>query len=158
MPAFESPEQGLRQLTGQSGESPESVYAKFFSVTHGDMLLENLVRTRLTTVGKTAQIEESVEATVRKGLTTSGTSTATAANTLTDTSQHWTVNEWVGATAVSGGDTLTITSNTATVLTGTWAPAQPAAGAYTLGFSGVKLTTEAQEEELLNTGLAGWGG
>jgi hypothetical protein len=154
----ESPEQALRALTGQTGESPESVYAKFFAVTHSDLLLENLVRTRLTTVSKTAQIEESVEATVRKGLTTSGTSTSTTATTLADTTQHWTVNEWNGATSVSGGDTLTITSNTATVLTGTWAPAQPAAGAYTLGFAGNALTTEAQEEELLKTGLGGWGG
>ena len=156
MPAFESPEQGLRQLTAQTGESPEQVYAKFFAVTHGDMLLENLVRTKLTSNLKTAQIEESTEATVRKGLTDSGTSSATAATSLTDATKRWATNEWVGATAVSAGDTLTITSNTLTVLTGTWAPAQPGTAAYTLGFSGNALTTEAQEEELLKTSLAGW--
>jgi hypothetical protein len=156
MPVFESPEQGMRQLTGQTGESPESVYAKFFSVTHSDMLLENLVRTKLISNSKSGQLEESLEATVRKGLTDSGTSSATGANTLTDATKHWATNEWVGATAVSAGDTLTVTSNTATVLTGTWSPAQPGTGAYTLGFAGNALTTEAQEEELLKTSLAGW--
>lgn len=64
-----------------------------------------------------------------------GTSTAVGATTLTDTTKAWIVNQWAGHTATVGANVLTITSNTATVLTGTWSgSAQPpqAANAYSI--------------------------
>jgi hypothetical protein len=47
----------------------------------------------------------------------SGTSTATGANTLTDTGKAWTVNEHIGRSVVVAGLWRLIASNTATVLT-----------------------------------------
>jgi hypothetical protein len=54
----------------------------------------------------------------------SGTANAavtTTNTTLTDTreSLHWAVNEWVGLIVTCNGKTMTVTSNTSTVLTGT---------------------------------------
>jgi len=46
-------------------------------------------------------------------------STDATAKTLTDPTKSWTVNKWAGGTATCNGQTLVITSNTATVLTGT---------------------------------------
>jgi hypothetical protein len=66
-----------------------------------------------------------------------GTSTAVGATSMTDTVQAWTVNQWKGFTVTSGGSTMVIISNTATVLSGAaltlaWSPSQPATGAYTI--------------------------
>ena len=50
---------------------------------------------------------------------TSSVSVSTTDTTLTDTRVSWTVNEWVGNVVSCGGKTMMVTSNTATVLTGT---------------------------------------
>lgn len=47
-----------------------------------------------------------------------GTNTAAATTTMTDTAKTWTTSQWVGAVVTCNGKTLTVTSNTATVLTG----------------------------------------
>ena len=48
-----------------------------------------------------------------------GVTTDTSAKTLTDTRQSWTTDQYVGATVTCKTETLVVTSNTATVLTGT---------------------------------------
>jgi hypothetical protein len=67
----------------------------------------------------------------------SGTATSGAATSLTDTSQTWTVNDYVGdfvvITAGTGVGQTRITSNTATVLTvPTWAVTPLVASTYTI--------------------------
>lgn len=55
-----------------------------------------------------------------------GTSTGITATTLTDTGQAWTVDEWIGAVVTDGTNSMVVTSNTATVLTGaSWSPSTP---------------------------------
>jgi hypothetical protein len=72
--------------------------------------------------------------------TSSGTSTAIGSGTpgtLTDATKSWTVNQWVGKRVMANGKTLTVASNTATVLTGTaaWSPSAPTSPvAYTVGY------------------------
>lgn len=63
----EGSEQLMRVLTTQTKESIEADYSLFHGVSHADMVLENLLRTKLTGGGHTANIRESVEATVRAG-------------------------------------------------------------------------------------------
>jgi hypothetical protein len=71
-------------------------------------------------------------------LTGSGTSTAATTGppgTMTDGGATWTVNQWCGFIVTSGGKTLTVASNTATVITGTagWSGGgNPGAAAYTI--------------------------
>jgi hypothetical protein len=52
------------------------------------------------------------------------------ANTATDLSANWVVNQWAGATAKSGANSCTVASNTATALTcsANWAAATPVNG------------------------------
>lgn len=57
----------MRQLTLVTKQSAEADYATFETVTHGDLVMENLVRTKLVSGGHAANIEESLEATIRKG-------------------------------------------------------------------------------------------
>jgi hypothetical protein len=70
--------------------------------------------------------------------TGSGTSTAATTGppgTMTDGAAAWTVNQWAGFIVTSGGKTLTVASNTATVITGTagWSGGgNPGAAAYTI--------------------------
>lgn len=70
-----------------------------------------------------------------------GTSTAIGSSTpgtLTDTGKAWTTNEWAGAVVTANSKTITVASNTATVLTGTaaWSASAPTSPvAYTLYFS-----------------------
>lgn len=61
-----------------------------------------------------------------------GTATSVGATTLTDTTASWTPGALVGTTITCGGRTLVVTSNTATVATGSagWVGGTPAAGAY----------------------------
>jgi len=150
---LESAEQAMRQLTGNSKESIEANYALFHGTTHADLVLENLLRTKLTASGKISQLRESVEATVRKGLTDSGTTSTVSATGFTDATKNWTANEWVGFTATVGTSTIVATSNTATAFTGTsWTGGQPASGAYTIGG---RPLSESTEQELRSTGLTG---
>ncbi|KKK87867.1 hypothetical protein LCGC14_2748930, partial [marine sediment metagenome] len=62
---------------------------------------------------------------------------STTATTLTDTDESMTVDEWIGYTVYAGGQTLDVTSNTATVLTGTggWSEggSGPGAVVWTVG-------------------------
>lgn len=62
----------------------------------------------------------------------SGTSTGVTPTTLEDTSKAWATDTWIGAIVTSDGKTLTVTSNTGTVLTGTagWSPSDPASGLF----------------------------
>ena len=53
------------------------------------------------------------------GSANAAVTTDATAKTLTDTRVSWTTNEWVGEIVTCNSETLTITSNTATVLTGT---------------------------------------
>lgn len=53
----------------------------------------------------------------RKTDTTSGTSTATSATTLTDSGAAWTTDEWLGQILVAGTSWGIVTANTATVMT-----------------------------------------
>ena len=67
----------------------------------------------------------------------SGTSTAVGSGTpgtLTHSTATWTANQFAGYTVTSGGKTMVIASNTATVLTGTtaWVGGAPMIGAYTI--------------------------
>lgn len=52
--------------------------------------------------------------------------------TLGDSTASWVIDEWIGSTVYSGGSYLVITSNTATVLTGSagWVGGTPGTGAY----------------------------
>jgi hypothetical protein len=65
----ESVEQLLRSLTGvTTGDSAAQVYASWNGVTaDGDANLDRLVRQVLTSNGKSAQLRESLEATIRAG-------------------------------------------------------------------------------------------
>lgn len=64
--AAESVEQLLKQLTAAAGESAVEVYCKWAGVA-GDFTLEQAVRLKLTANAKTAQLRESLEATIRAG-------------------------------------------------------------------------------------------
>lgn len=58
----------LQQLTGQTGESSEQTYAKWASLTVGpDDSLYRLVNRKLAAGGKSAQVKESLEATLSAG-------------------------------------------------------------------------------------------
>jgi len=57
----------LAGLTAQTGETPAAIYAKWAALTPSDETLEQLVRRKLVANGKSAQLEESLEATLRKG-------------------------------------------------------------------------------------------
>lgn len=67
----------------------------------------------------------------------SAANVTTTATTLTDTDETMTVNAWIGYTVYAGGQTLDVTSNTATVLTGTggwsYGGAGPGAVVWTVG-------------------------
>lgn len=82
------------------------------------------------------------------GLTATGTGVTTddTAKTLTDARQAWTTNEWVGEIVTCNSQTLTVTSNTATVLTGTggWSSDPGDGHAYKIGVGdfGTLLSTE----------------
>lgn len=69
--------------------------------------------------------------------TGNATNVTTTATTLTDTDESMTIDEWIGYTVYAGGQTLDVTSNTATVLTGTggwsYGGAGPGAVAWTVG-------------------------
>ena len=66
--AAESVNGWLMQLTGLTTESAVQTYAQHFSLTVGsDDSLFRLVQRELTANGKSAQIEESLEATLAKG-------------------------------------------------------------------------------------------
>ena len=69
--------------------------------------------------------------------TGSAANVTTTATTLTDTDENLNTNEWVGYTVYAGGQTLDVTSNTATVLTGTggwsYGGAGPGAVVWTVG-------------------------
>lgn len=73
---------------------------------------------------------------IRGGYADAGTATGTTATTLTDTTQAWTVNQWVNRIVISQGTgqaltQMTVTSNTATVLTGaSWSNGTPGNTAY----------------------------
>jgi hypothetical protein len=60
----------------------------------------------------------------------SGAAVTYGATTLTDASQNWTVNQWLGDTVSAGGGTGIVGGNTATTLTLTaaWGGGQPADG------------------------------
>jgi len=64
----------------------------------------------------------------------SGTATASASTTLTDSKKAWTTNQWVGARVWAEGKWMTVTSNTATILTGAaWNGGTPSSTAsYTI--------------------------
>lgn len=49
---------------------------------------------------------------------TANAAVSTSNTTLTDTREAWATNEWVGFEVTCGGKTMTVTGNTATVLTG----------------------------------------
>lgn len=67
MPA-ESTEALLRSLTGASGESAVEVYGKWAVLSIGnDDSLYRLVNRKLVANGKSAQVKESLEATLRAG-------------------------------------------------------------------------------------------
>jgi hypothetical protein len=69
-------------------------------------------------------------------VTGSAAGVSTDATSLTDTGESMTVDEWVGYTVWAGGQTLDVTSNTATKLTGTaWSGGStgPGAVAWTVG-------------------------
>jgi len=70
-------------------------------------------------------------------VTGSAANVSTTSTTLTDTDESMTVNEWAGYTIAAGGLYLDVTSNTATVLTGTdgWSDGSsgPGAVAWTVG-------------------------
>jgi hypothetical protein len=63
----ESVEQALRVLTGMTGDTAAQVYAKWAAVGPADASLEQLVRLKLVATGKSAQLRESLEATLRAG-------------------------------------------------------------------------------------------
>jgi hypothetical protein len=74
---------------------------------------------------------------VANGLATSGTSTAVAANSLTNSGAAMTVNAYAGMKLrASNGTAYTITSNTATAFVLVASGATPAAGAYVVFRSG----------------------
>lgn len=64
-----------------------------------------------------------------------GRATATSTTSLTDTSQAWTTNQWVGLTLIDLTTNInyTITSNTATVLSFAAGTAPTSTGFYTVG-------------------------
>ncbi len=64
-----------------------------------------------------------------------GKSTGVTATTLTDSSQNWVANRFVGDSVATGGKTGTVTANTATVLTiSSWVGGTPASAIpYTVG-------------------------
>jgi len=65
-----------------------------------------------------------------------GVTTNFAGGTLTDARQSWTTNQYVGATVTCNTKTLTVTSNTDTVLTGTggWSADPGAGNSYTITY------------------------
>jgi hypothetical protein len=66
--AAESVNGWLMQLTGQTGESAVQTYAKWASLTVGsDDSLYRLVNRKLVANGKSAQVRESLEATLAAG-------------------------------------------------------------------------------------------
>lgn len=69
MAGSENAFQLLVGLTGQTGQDEVQVYAKYAGLTifEGNHELEQLVRRKLTTGGKTAQLRESLGATLRAG-------------------------------------------------------------------------------------------
>jgi hypothetical protein len=65
--ASESLEQSLRQLLTQTKESYEGDYAAGEAITHSDVVLENLLRTKLVAGLHSANLRESILATVIAG-------------------------------------------------------------------------------------------
>ncbi len=65
--AGESVESLLRSLTTQAGDTQAETYARWASLSLTDPSLEELVRRKLVATSHTANQEESLEATVRKG-------------------------------------------------------------------------------------------
>lgn len=67
--------------------------------------------------------------------TGAGVTTDTTAKTLTDARAAWTTSEWIGEVVTCNSQTLTITSNTATVLTGSggWSADPGDGNAYKIG-------------------------
>jgi hypothetical protein len=66
--AGESVQELLAKLTGAAGENPEDIYATWASLTvRGGEPLEQLVRRHLVAGGKSAQVRESLLATLRAG-------------------------------------------------------------------------------------------
>jgi hypothetical protein len=92
----------------------------------------------------------------------SGTSTAVAATTLTDTTQNWRINEWQGHALTAGGKTAYVLSNTATVLTITAAgwtggtPSQPAAYSIAQHFVDVHPYGKTNKVILIGASMGGW--
>lgn len=87
--------------------------------------------------------------------TDAGTATSTATTTMTDSTKSWVVNQWAGGTLVIGGQTKTITSNTATVITITTAfsPDPPTPLTYTLSVVGPGTSTYTLAHDQV---LEGW--
>lgn len=72
-----------------------------------------------------------------------GTSTGSSSTTLTDTSKSWTANVHVGREVICNGKTLIVTSNTATVLTGSagWVGGDPGSpNFYTITWGEITVT------------------
>ena len=71
--------------------------------------------------------------------TTSGTSTATGATSLTDGGASWTVDAYIGLTVYSNGSSGVVTTNSATVLTvASWTGGTPTAvKPYMVGAAGI---------------------
>jgi hypothetical protein len=64
----ESVEQALRQLSGQTGDSAAQIYAKWQGRTaDGDANLDQLIRQVYTAANLSADVRESLEATLRAG-------------------------------------------------------------------------------------------
>lgn len=83
-----------------------------------------------------------------------GVTTDTSAKTLTDTRQNWVVDRYVGATLTCNSETLTVTSNTATVQTGTggWSGDPGNAAAYTITYP-VKAGVEYEIHPIIHPTL-----
>lgn len=80
----------------------------------------------------------------------SGTATAGAATTLTNSAETWTVNQWVGYTlritdGTGAGQTKAITSNTGTVLTvaSAWTVTPDATSVYSIWYSAAAMALDS---------------
>lgn len=88
------------------------------------------------------------------------TTTTGPPGTLTDTREAWTVNQWAGAVVTCNGKTMTVASNTATVLTGTagWSGGgDPGAGfAWSLSLTSGEERTISSNTATQLTVSVGW--
>lgn len=83
-----------------------------------------------------------------------GTSSAVGANSLTDSTRTWTVNQWAGFYCEdSAGAFWPIASNTGTVLTLTAGGATPAAGAYSITYASGRRILRSRGPTVVQLGL-----